>query len=133
MYLINALLVLLVVRQVRERQLGLRALAVPVLAVGAAAVMFLHSVPGGGSDIALDLLCLPAGAALGAVGGLAAHLRAERRWRGAWPARRPAPDGLRSLAPAEHAAILPPRPTARGHPRHPGPRGTCPGRRRRLS
>ena len=75
-YLINALLVLLVVRQIREQQLDLRALAVPVLAVGAAAVMFLHSVPGGGSDIALDLLCLSAGAALGAVGGLATHLRA---------------------------------------------------------
>ena len=74
-YLINALLVLLVVRQIREHQLDLRALAVPVLAVGAAAVMFLHSVPGGGSDIALDLLCLSAGAALGAVGGLATHLR----------------------------------------------------------
>lgn len=38
MYLINALLVLLVVRQIREHQLDLRALAVPVLAVGAAAV-----------------------------------------------------------------------------------------------
>ena len=74
-YLINALLVLLVVRQIREHQLDLRALAVPLLAVGAAAVMFLHSVPGGGSDIALDLLCLSAGAALGAVGGLATHLR----------------------------------------------------------
>ena len=74
-YLINALLVLLVVRQIREHQLDLRALAVPVLAVGAATVMFLHSVPGGGSDIALDLLCLSAGAALGAVGGLATHLR----------------------------------------------------------
>ena len=75
-YLINALLVLLVVRQIREHQLDLRALAVPVLAVGAAAVMFLHSVPGGGSDIALDLLCLSAGAAMGAIGGLATHLRA---------------------------------------------------------
>ena len=42
-YLINALLVLLVVRQIREHQLDLRALAVPVLAVGAAAVMFLYS------------------------------------------------------------------------------------------
>jgi hypothetical protein len=31
MYLINALLVLLVLRQIREHQLGLRALAVPVL------------------------------------------------------------------------------------------------------
>ena len=74
-YLINALLVLLVVRQIREHQLDLRALAVPVLAVAASAVMFLHSVPGGGSDIALDLLCLSAGAAMGAIGGLATRLR----------------------------------------------------------
>jgi hypothetical protein len=74
-YLINALLVLLVVRQIREHQLDFRALAVPVLAVGAAAVMFLHSVPDGGSDIALDLLCLSAGAAMGAIGGLATRLR----------------------------------------------------------
>jgi hypothetical protein len=74
-YLINALLVLLVVRQVREHQLDLRALAVPVLAVAAAAVMFLHAVPGGGSDITLDLACVPAGAAMGAIGGLATRLR----------------------------------------------------------
>jgi len=73
-YLINALLVLLVVRQIREHQLDLRALAVPVLAV-AAAVMFLHSVPAGGSDITLDLLCASAGAAMGAIGGLATRLR----------------------------------------------------------
>jgi hypothetical protein len=37
--------------------------------------MFLHSVPGGGSDIALDLLGVSAGAAMGAVGGLATRLR----------------------------------------------------------
>ena len=74
-YLINALLVLLVVRQTREHQLDARALVVPVLAVAAAAVMFLHSVPGGGSDLALDLLCVSAGVAMGAVGGLATRLR----------------------------------------------------------
>jgi hypothetical protein len=74
-YLINVLLVLLVIRQIREHQLDLRALAVPVLAVGAAAVMFLHAVPGGGSDIALDLACVLAGAAMGAIGGLASQLR----------------------------------------------------------
>jgi hypothetical protein len=73
-YLINALLVLLVVRQIREHQLDLRALAVPVLAVAAAAVMFLHSVPAGGSDLALDLVCVSAGAAMGAIGGLATRL-----------------------------------------------------------
>jgi hypothetical protein len=75
MYLINALLVLLVIRQIREHQLDVRALAVPVLAVAAAAVMFLHVVPGGGSDIALDLACVSAGAAMGAIGGLATRLR----------------------------------------------------------
>jgi hypothetical protein len=74
-YLINALLILLVVRQVREHRLDLRALAVPVLAVAAAAVMFLHSVPAGGSDITLDLLCASAGAAMGAIGGMATRLR----------------------------------------------------------
>jgi hypothetical protein len=74
-YLINALLVLLVVRQIREHQLDARALAVPALAVGAAALMFLRSVPAGGSDIALDLLCVSAGAAMGAIGGLATRLR----------------------------------------------------------
>ena len=75
MYVINAILVLMVVRQIREHSLDLRSLAVPVLAVGAAAVMFLHSVPGGGSDIALELLGVLAGAAMGAVGGLATRLR----------------------------------------------------------
>ncbi len=75
MYVINAILVLMVVRQIREHPLDLRALTVPVLAVGCAAVLFLHSVPGGGSDIALELACVLAGAAMGGVGGLATHLR----------------------------------------------------------
>ena len=75
MYVINAVLVLMVIRQIREQQLDLRALAVPVLAVGCAAVFFLHSVPGGGNDIALELICTSAGAAMGAVGGLATRLR----------------------------------------------------------
>ena len=98
MYLINAILVLMVVRQIREHSLDLRALAVPVLAVGAAAVLFLHSVPAGGNDIALELLGVSAGAAIGAIGGLATHLR-----RGA--------DG---------------RPRGRSGGQHVGRRGRCP-------
>jgi hypothetical protein len=47
MYVVNAILVLMVVRQIREHQLDLRALAVPLLAVGCTAVFFLRSVPGG--------------------------------------------------------------------------------------
>jgi hypothetical protein len=74
-YVVNAILILMVVRQVREHPLDLRSLAFPVLAVGAAAVLFLHSVPLGGSDIALELACVVAGAAMGAIGGLATRLR----------------------------------------------------------
>ncbi len=74
-YVFNAILGLMVVRQIREHSLDLRSLAVPVLAVGAAAVMFLHSVPGGGNDIALELLGVTAGAAMGTIGGLATRLR----------------------------------------------------------
>jgi hypothetical protein len=75
MYVVNAILILMVVRQVREHPLDLRSLTVPVLAVGAAAVLFLHSVPLGGSDIALELACVAGGAAMGAIGGLATRLR----------------------------------------------------------
>jgi hypothetical protein len=75
MYVINAVLILMVIRQIREHPLDLRSLAVPVLAVGCAAVLFLHSVPGGGSDIALELACVLAGALMGAVGGLTTRLR----------------------------------------------------------
>ena len=75
MYVINAVLILMVIRQIREHPLDLRSLAVPVLAVGAAAVLFLHSVPGGGNDVALELACVLAGAAMGAIGGLATRLR----------------------------------------------------------
>jgi hypothetical protein len=46
-----------------------------VLAVGAAAVMFLHSVPAGGSDLALEAAGVAAGAVMGAIGGLATRLR----------------------------------------------------------
>ena len=75
MYVINAILILMVVRQVREHPLDLRSLAVPVLAVGCAAVLFLHSVPAGGNDVVLELTCVLVGAVMGAVGGLATRLR----------------------------------------------------------
>jgi hypothetical protein len=74
-YLINGILILLVVRQIREHRLDVTALAVPVLAVGAAAAFFLHSVPGRGNDIALELICVTAGAVMGGLAGLTTHLR----------------------------------------------------------
>jgi hypothetical protein len=77
MYVINAILVLMVIRQIREHSLDLRSLAGPVLAVGAAAVLFLHSVPGGGTDVLLETACVAAGAAMGALAGLTTHLRQD--------------------------------------------------------
>ncbi len=76
-YLVSASLILLVIRQIREHPLDARSLAVPVLAVGAAAVMFLHTIPAGGSDLALEAAAVPAGAAMGAIGGLATRLRLD--------------------------------------------------------
>jgi hypothetical protein len=75
MYVLNAILVLLVIRQIREHPLDLRSLAGPVLAVGTVAVLFLRSVPTGGNDVLLEAACVAAGAAMGALGGLATHLR----------------------------------------------------------
>ena len=74
-YLVSASLILLVIRQIREHPLDARSLATPVLAVGAAAVMFLHSVPAGGRDLVLEAAAMAAGAAMGAIGGLATRLR----------------------------------------------------------
>ena len=77
-YIINAILVLLVVRQIREHRMDLRGLAGPVLAVGAAAVFFLHSVPAGGNDLLLELACVTAGAVMGCLSGWFTHLRRDR-------------------------------------------------------
>ena len=75
MYIVNAVLVLMVIRQIREHPLDFRSLAVPVLAVGAAAALFLHSVPVAGNDFILELACVATGATMGAVAGLAYKLR----------------------------------------------------------
>ena len=44
-YIINSILVLLVLRQIRETRLDLVSLVLPVVLVGAAAAYYLHSVP----------------------------------------------------------------------------------------
>jgi hypothetical protein len=75
MYLVNAILILMVIRQIREHPLDARSLMAPVLAVGCAAVLFLHSVPAGGSDLVLEATCVLAGAVMGGLGGLATRLR----------------------------------------------------------
>jgi hypothetical protein len=76
-YIINAILVLLVLRQIRAARLDLRSLVLPVLLVAGAAAYYLHSVPTAGNDIVLDITLAAVGAALGILCALATSL-----WRG---------------------------------------------------
>ncbi len=74
-YIINAILVLLVLRQIRENRLGLTSLVLPVVLVGAAAAYYLRSVPTAGNDVAFDVVLAVIGATLGTLCALATHLR----------------------------------------------------------
>jgi hypothetical protein len=74
-YLVNAVLVLLVLRQVRETRLTWQILLLPVLIVIGAACYYLRSVPTAGNDIVLDVTLAAAGAALGGLCALATRLR----------------------------------------------------------
>ncbi len=76
-YIINGILVLLVLRQIRGSRLDLVNLVLPVVLVGGAAAYFLHSVPTAGHDLVLDFVLAGAGAALGFLCALA-----TRVWRG---------------------------------------------------
>ena len=74
-YLINAVLVLLVLRQIRETRLTWQILLLPVLIVIGAAAYYLRSVPTAGNDILLDVTLAAAGATLGGLCALATRLR----------------------------------------------------------
>jgi hypothetical protein len=74
-YAINAVLVLLVLRQVRETRLTWQILLLPVLIVVGAACYYLRSVPTAGNDLLLDVTLAAAGAVLGGLCALFTHLR----------------------------------------------------------
>ncbi len=74
-YLINAVLVLLVLRQIRETRLTWQILLLPVLIVIGAACYYLRSVPTAGNDLLLDVTLAAARATLGGLCALATHLR----------------------------------------------------------
>jgi hypothetical protein len=74
-YLVNAVLVLLVLRQIRETRLSWQILLLPVLIVVGVACYYLRSVPTAGNDILLDLTLAAVGATLGGLCALATHLR----------------------------------------------------------
>ena len=73
-YIVNGILVLLVIRQIRGGRLDLTGLLLPVVLVTATAVYYLRSVPTAGNDLTLELTLAGAGAALGIGCGLATQL-----------------------------------------------------------
>jgi hypothetical protein len=74
-YLINALFVLIVLRQARERRLDARSLAVPLVLVAFVAHMYLRSIPTAGGDLVLIGSLAAVGLGLGVASGFATHVR----------------------------------------------------------
>ncbi|MEU0950084.1 hypothetical protein ABZ379_46685 [Streptomyces canus] len=73
-YLISAVLVLLVIPQIRGTRQTLRNALLPVVAVAAAAAYYLKSFPTQGHDVQLDLIGVLVGAALGLACGATTRL-----------------------------------------------------------
>jgi hypothetical protein len=68
-YAIAAVLILLVIPQVRGRRMTAQSLLLPLAIVAAVAFYYLKSVPTTGNDVALDLVLILVGAVLGALAG----------------------------------------------------------------
>jgi len=74
-YLLNAAFVLLVLRQMRERELDRRSVIVPLVLMFFVGAQYLHTVPSAGNDLVLIVLLAGVGLTLGVLGGFATHVR----------------------------------------------------------
>ncbi len=75
-YLINAVFVLIVFRQARERELDRRSVVVPLAIVAYVAHLYVHSLPTAGNDLVLIGALGAVGLVLGIASGFATHVRA---------------------------------------------------------
>jgi hypothetical protein len=75
-YLINAVFVLIVLRQARERELDLRSVVIPLAIVAYVAQLYVHSIPTAGNDLFLIGALGAFGLTLGVASGFATHVRA---------------------------------------------------------
>lgn len=76
-YLLDTILVLLVVRQIRETRLDLRATLLPI---GLAIVIggsYLHGIPAGGNNLLLIIVLTGIGVSLGLLSALATRVRSD--------------------------------------------------------
>jgi len=74
-YLINAVFVLVVLRQARERKVDARSFLAPMAIVLYVGHMYVHSVSTAGNDLMLVGLLASVGLVLGVLGGFATHIR----------------------------------------------------------
>ena len=75
-YLINAVFVLIVFRQARERELDRRSVIIPLAIVAYVAHLYVRSIPTVGNDLVLIAALGTVGLALGVASGFATHVRA---------------------------------------------------------
>jgi hypothetical protein len=75
-YLINAMFVLIVFRQARERELDRRSVIIPLAIVAYVAHFYVRSIPTAGNDLVLIAALGTLGLALGTASGFATHVRA---------------------------------------------------------
>ena len=76
-YLIDSTLVLLVLLQLRERELTTRALVRPLVIVAIAVANYLHSIPTAGNDLVLVGVTAILGLSIGAASGLTVLMRRD--------------------------------------------------------
>lgn len=74
-YLINAVFILVVLRQARERRLDLRSLVAPFVILFFVVQNYVHSIPAAGNDLVLIALLASVGLTLGLLCGFATHIR----------------------------------------------------------
>jgi hypothetical protein len=75
-YLINAVFVLIVFRQARERELDRRGVIIPLAIVAYVAHLYVRSIPTAGNDLVLIAALGTVGLAFGVASGSATHVRA---------------------------------------------------------
>jgi hypothetical protein len=75
-YLINAVFVLIVFRQARERELDRRSVMIPLVIVAYVAHLYVRSIPTAGNDLVLISALGTLGLALGIASGFGTHVRA---------------------------------------------------------
>jgi hypothetical protein len=75
-YIINALFLLIVLRQARERELDRRSWIIPLAIMAYVVHLYVHSIPTAGNDLVLIAAFAALGLTLGVASGFATHVRA---------------------------------------------------------